>query len=103
MNNFQQTAYPYRAPQPQVQGSVYILNSPSEMDSIPISTGYAVGLVLQENILLLKHFQNGIPTISTYDLIYREKDGKSELTQIKEDIEAIKALLIEKGGLKDYV
>lgn len=102
MNNFQQTQYnAYRAPQP--QGSVYIINSPSEMESLPISTGYTVGLILSENLLLLKYFQNGMPVISTYDLIYREKDGKSELSIIKEEIEAIKGLLLNKGGLKDYV
>jgi hypothetical protein len=44
-----------------------------------------------------------MPVISTYDLIYREKDGKSELSIIKEEIEAIKGLLLNKGGLKDYV
>jgi hypothetical protein len=38
-----------------------------------------------------------------YDLIYHEKDNKSELAQIKEKIEAMEQLLTSKGGLKDYV
>lgn len=101
MNNYQQPTYAYRAPQ--AQGNVYILNSLNEVDSLPISSGYTVGLILQENILLLKYIQNGIPVISMYDLIYHEKDNKSELAQIKEKIEAIEQLLTSKGGLKDYV
>ena len=101
MNNYQQPTYTYRAPQ--AQGNVYILNSLNEVDSLPISSGYTVGLILQENILLLKYIQNGIPVISMYDLIYHEKDNKSELAQIKEKIEAIEQLLTSKGGLKDYV
>ena len=101
MNNYQQPTYNYRVPQ--AQGNVYILNSLNEVDSLPISSGYTVGLILQENILLLKYIQNGIPVISMYDLIYHEKDNKSELAQIKEKIEAIEQLLTSKGGLKDYV
>lgn len=101
MNNFQQPQFNYRVPQP--QGNVYILNSLNEIDSLPISSGYTIGLILQENILLLKYIQNGIPVVSMYDLIYHEKDNKSELAQIKEKIEAIEQLLTSKGGLKDYV
>lgn len=101
MNNYQQPTYNYRTPQ--AQGNVYILNSLNDVDSLPISSGYTVGLILQENILLLKYIQNGIPVISMYDLIYHEKDNKSELAQIKEKIEAIEQLLTSKGGLKDYV
>ena len=101
MNTFQQPQFNYRAPQS--QGNVYILNSLNEIDSLPISSGYTIGLILQENILLLKYIQNGIPVVSMYDLIYHEKNNKSELAQIKEKIEAIEQLLTSKGGLKDYV
>jgi hypothetical protein len=38
-----------------------------------------------------------------YDLIFHEKDNKSELAQIKEKLEAVEKLLTSKGGLKDYV
>lgn len=104
MNNYQQTNYAYRLPQqPQVQGNVYILGSLNEIDSLPVSSGYTVGLILQENILLLKYIQNGIPVVSMYDLIFHEKDNKSELAQIKEKLEAVEKLLTSKGGLKDYV
>lgn len=95
--------YNYRAPQPQVQGNVYLINSPNELDALPAAPGYTAGIILQENLLILRTFQNGIPITSTYDLVYREKDGKSEITQIKEEIEIIKNLLTNKGGLKDYV
>ena len=101
MNNYQQPQFNYRAPQP--QGNVYILGSLNEIDSLPVSSGYTVGLILQENILLLKYIQNGIPVVSMYDLIFHEKGNKSELAQIKEKIEAIEQMLTSKGGLKDYV
>ena len=101
MNNFQQPTFTYRVPQ--AQGNVYILNSLNEMDSLPVSNGYTVGLILQENILLLKYLQNGLPVVSMYDLIYHEKDNKSELAQIKEKLEVVEKLLTAKGGLKEYV
>lgn len=108
MNNFQQQQqqFPpqFNFRQPQAQGNVYILNNLNEMDSLPVAAGYTVGLIPQENILLLKYIQNGLPVVSMYDLIYHEKDNLSELAQIKSKIEGIEKILGSlKGGVKDYV
>ena len=108
MNNFQQQQqFPqpqFNFRQPQAQGNVYILNNLNEIDSLPVAAGYTVGLIPQENILLLKYIQNGLPVVSMYDLIYHEKDNLSELAQIKSKIEGIEKILSSlKGGVKDYV
>lgn len=77
MNNY----YPnqYGAPQmgarqiqdmfPQPQGSVYQINTPSDIGNVPIgSTGLSVAICFSEQVLYIKSFQNGSPIIMAYHI-----------------------------------
>ena len=76
MNNYpnpygqQPTAYNYQQIQqmfPQPQGSVYAINTPTEIGNVPIgSTGLSVALCFNEQLMYIKSFQNGNPVIMAY-------------------------------------
>lgn len=76
MNNFtnpygQQTAaynnYQIQQMFPQPQGSVYAINTPTEIGNVPIgSTGLSVAICFNEQLMYIKSFQNGNPVIMAY-------------------------------------
>ena len=76
MNNFpnpysqQAAAYSYQQIQqmfPQPQGSVYAINTPTEIGNVPIgSTGLSVAICFNEQLMYIKSFQNGNPIIMAY-------------------------------------
>ena len=76
MNNFtnpygqQPTTYNYQQLQqifPQPQGSVYAINTPTEIGNVPIgSTGLSVAICFNEQLMYIKSFQNGNPVIMAY-------------------------------------
>ena len=76
MNNFtnpygqQPTTYNYQQIQqmfPQPQGSVYAINTPTEIGNVPIgSTGLSVAICFNEQLMYIKSFQNGNPVIMAY-------------------------------------
>lgn len=62
---------------PQPQGSVYSINSPSEIGNVPTgSTGLSVAICFPENLLYIKSFQNGQPVIMPYHFSPFQKEGK---------------------------
>lgn len=76
MNNYpnpygqQAAAYNYQQIQqmfPQPQGSVYAINTPTEIGNVPIgSTGLSVAICFNEQLMYIKSFQNGNPVIMAY-------------------------------------
>lgn len=76
MNNYpnpygqQPAAYNYQQIQqmfPQPQGSVYAINTPTEIGNVPIgSTGLSVAICFNEQLMYIKSFQNGNPVIMAY-------------------------------------
>lgn len=62
---------------PQPQGSVYTITSPLDIGNVPIgSTGLSVAICLPENLMYIKSFQNGQPTIMVYRISPFQKEGK---------------------------
>ena len=53
---------------PQPTGSVYNLNTASDIGNIPVGIGFSVGLCLEENIMYIKALQNGTPMLLGYRL-----------------------------------
>ena len=52
---------------PQPQGSVYAINTPTEIGNVPIgSTGLSVAICFNEQLMYIKSFQNGNPVIMAY-------------------------------------
>ena len=52
---------------PQPQGSVYAINTPTEIGNVPIgSTGLSVAICFTEQLMYIKSFQNGNPVIMAY-------------------------------------
>lgn len=91
MNNYQNT-YGQTMPQlpfnsyqqiqqmfPQPQGSVYQINSPTEIGNVPIgSTGLSVAICFQEQVMYIKSFQNGTPIIMAYKVLpYTKEEAPS--------------------------
>lgn len=84
MNNYpnlygqQATAYNYQQIQqmfPQPQGSVYAINTPTEIGNVPIgSTGLSVAICFNEQIMYIKSFQNGNPVIMAYRVLPYTKE-----------------------------
>lgn len=76
---------PFQMPQqifPQASGAAYLINSSSELQNIPITSGISVVICFPENILYLKAFQNGSPATVAYRLSAFEsiatRDSKTE-------------------------
>ena len=83
MNNFQPYnqnvgQYNYQQIQqmfPQPQGSVYSINTPTEIGNVPIgSTGLSVAICLNEQLMYIKSFQNGSPVIMAYRVVPYTKE-----------------------------
>lgn len=99
-------SYPYQQIQqmfPQPQGSVYSINSPSEIGNVPIgSTGLSVAICLQDQLMYIKSFQNGNPIIMSYRILPFTKDTANEVAPPLEErltkIEETLASLKENGG-----
>ena len=67
---------------PQPQGSVYQINSPTEIGNVPIgSTGLSVAICFQEQIMYIKSFQNGTPIIMAYRVLPYTKEENQSSTQ----------------------
>lgn len=49
-------------------GSIYNINTASEINQVPASSNLSVGLCLSENIMYIKSFQNGAPMLLGYRL-----------------------------------
>ena len=91
MNNFpnpygQQTAaynnYQIQQMFPQPQGSVYAINTPTEIGNVPIgSTGLSVAICFNEQLMYIKSFQNGNPVIMAYRVTPYTKEETPTPTQ----------------------
>ena len=68
---------------PQPQGSVYAINTPTEIGNVPIgSTGLSVAICFSEQIMYIKSFQNGNPIIMAYRVLpYTKEETTSTSTQ----------------------
>ena len=53
---------------PQAQGNVFMINSQSEINNIPISNGMSAAFFLSDGIVFLKTIQNGNPILIGYKL-----------------------------------
>lgn len=66
---------------PQPQGSVYAINTPTEIGNVPIgSTGLSVAICFPEQIMYIKSFQNGNPIIMAYRVTPYTKEETSAAT-----------------------
>ena len=91
MNNYpnlygQQTAaynnYQIQQMFPQPQGSVYAINTPTEIGNVPIgSTGLSVAICFNEQLMYIKSFQNGNPVIMAYRVTPYTKEESTPPTQ----------------------
>lgn len=89
MNNYQAMfgqgqqipANPYQQIQqmfPQPQGSVYSINTPTEIGNVPIgSTGLSVAICFPEQLMYIKSFQNGNPVIMAYRVLPYTKEEQT--------------------------
>ena len=60
---------------PQPQGSVYAINTPTEIGNVPIgSTGLSVAICFNEQLMYIKSFQNGNPVILAYRVLPYTKE-----------------------------
>ena len=90
MNNFtnpygqQPTTYNYQQIQqmfPQPQGSVYAINTPTEIGNVPIgSTGLSVAICFNEQLMYIKSFQNGNPVIMAYRVTPYTKEENPQVS-----------------------
>ena len=112
MNNFhnpynQQAAaynnYQIQQMFPQPQGSVYAINTPTEIGNVPIgSTGLSVAICFNEQLMYIKSFQNGNPVIMAYRVLpYTKEETATAPTQtapapnFEERLAKIEALLTQ--------
>ena len=67
---------------PQPQGSVYAINTPTEIGNVPIgSTGLSVAICFNEQLMYIKSFQNGNPVIMAYRVLPYTREGNDTSTQ----------------------
>lgn len=60
---------------PQPQGSVYSINTPTEVGNVPIgSTGLSVAICFPDQLMYIKSFQNGNPVIMAYRVLPYTKE-----------------------------
>lgn len=95
---------------PQPVGSVYNLNTSSDIGNVPTGTNISVGLCLNENILYVKTLQNGVPSLLSYKLSPIEGQSVSQsaetpkgsegLTQIYERLDRIEKMLFKPSESK---
>lgn len=53
---------------PTPQGSLYMINNPSELSNVPVGFGLSVAISFSENLLYLKTIQNGVPVVVGYKI-----------------------------------
>ena len=73
---------------PQPQGSVYSINTPTEIGNVPIgSTGLSVAICFPEQLMYIKSFQNGNPVIMAYRVspYSRESEIPEQAAEVKKD------------------
>lgn len=71
-------------------GSIYGLNSSSDVGNIPMGSGVSVGLCLSEGIMYLKSMQNNGPVILGYKLKPLETQNQASApSNQREDIKGI--------------
>lgn len=77
---------------PTPTGSVYGLNTASDIGNVPAGVGISVGLCLQENVMYIKALQNGNPMLLGYKLSPIEgsaNSGTASSTAPTEDTEEL--------------
>ena len=69
------------------QGNVYIIDSALEVANVPMGTGVSVAICPTENLMYLKMYQNGAPTISAYTLApYEQPANSSNIEKVLQNI-----------------
>lgn len=63
---------------PTPTGSVYSLNTATDIGNVPAGVGISVGLCLQENVMYIKALQNGNPMLLGYRLSPIEGSANSQ-------------------------
>ena len=85
MPNYQQNSILF----PQPTGSVYSLNTASDINNIPTGAGLTVGLCLNENVLYIKALHNGTPALLEYKIEPMESlDVNEENAKLKQIIQS---------------
>lgn len=80
---------------PQPQGSVYQINSPTEIGNVPIgSTGLSVAICFQEQIMYIKSFQGGTPIIMAYRVLpYAKEENVQNNASFEERLTKLESLI----------
>ena len=91
MNNFLPTSAATNRFTPSMfltpQGNVYIIDSALEVANVPMGTGVSVAICPTENLMYLKMYQNGAPTISAYTLApYEQPTNNANIEKVLQNI-----------------
>lgn len=91
MNNFSPTGAATNRFTPSMfltpQGNVYIVDSALEVANVPMGTGISVAICPTENLMYLKMYQNGAPTISAYTLApYEQPTNNANIEKVLQNI-----------------
>ena len=91
MNNFSPTGAATNRFTPSMfltpQGNVYIIDSALEVANVPMGTGISVAICPTENLMYLKMYQNGAPTISAYTLApYEQPTNNANIEKVIKNI-----------------
>ena len=91
MNNFSPTSAATNRFTPSMfltpQGNVYIIDSALEVANVPMGTGISVAICPTENLMYLKMYQNGAPTISAYTLApYEQPTNNANIEKVLQNI-----------------
>ena len=91
MNNFSSTGAATNRFTPSMfltpQGNVYIIDSALEVANVPMGTGVSVAICPTENLMYLKMYQNGAPTISAYTLApYEQPTNNANIEKVLQNI-----------------
>ena len=91
MNNFSPTGAATNRFTPSMfltpQGNVYIIDSALEVANVPMGTGMSVAICPIENLMYLKMYQNGAPTISAYTLApYEQPTNNANIEKVLQNI-----------------
>lgn len=91
MNNFSPTGAATNRFTPSMfltpQGNVYIIDSALEVANVPMGTGMSVAICPTENLMYLKMYQNGAPTISAYTLApYEQPTNNANIEKVLQNI-----------------
>lgn len=89
---------------PQPQGSVYAINTPSEVGNVPIgSTGLSVAMCFPDSLMYIKSFQNGNPVIMAYRITPYTKDAPTppsaeETNPLEERLAKLEQILLNNNN-----